>query len=330
MGYFKFILEKYKGPNSRYTCVGCGKRRQFSRYISIETGEYLADHVGICNRKIQCGYHYSPKQYFADTGLCEAVNYRTRIGPRLVPSKQIMSFPKGIVKKSLLVSSYKRNSFINFLLKFIDEKTVSNLVEDYFIGTSNHWPGATVFWLIDGKGQCVGGQVVSFDSTTGHTLRVKGKRCTTWAHKALQQKFVEEGRGVPVWLKEYIEHAEKFPVPFGLHLALQEQNKPVAIVEAPKTAVIASAFFSEFIWLAIGSLSWLNQQRLHSLAGREIVLFPDISMNGRAFDLWSAKANELKDFANITVSDFLEHVATGEEKVKGLDLADYLIRCYFN
>ena len=36
-------------------------------YIDTENNnQYLSDNVGKCNRLDKCGYHYTPKQYFAD------------------------------------------------------------------------------------------------------------------------------------------------------------------------------------------------------------------------------------------------------------------------
>jgi DNA primase len=43
---------------------------EFSRYIDTENGNaYLDNCVGKCNRTNNCNYHYTPKQFFADTGL---------------------------------------------------------------------------------------------------------------------------------------------------------------------------------------------------------------------------------------------------------------------
>ena len=39
----------------------------FTRYIDTENNnQYINDNVGKCNRLDKCGYHYTPKQYFAD------------------------------------------------------------------------------------------------------------------------------------------------------------------------------------------------------------------------------------------------------------------------
>ena len=58
-------LEKYHGTKSRHTCPACNSKGVFVRYQN-ERGEYVSFDVGRCNRESKCGYHYKPKQYFAD------------------------------------------------------------------------------------------------------------------------------------------------------------------------------------------------------------------------------------------------------------------------
>jgi len=111
---------------------------------------------------------------------------------------------------------------------------------------------------------------------------------------------------------------------FGEHL-LTDKTKPVAIVESEKTAVIASVYLPQFIWVAVGSLTNLNAEKSSVLKGRTVTLFPDL--NG--FERWSSRAKELSHLAKFTVSDLLECKATEAEKKQGLDLADYLIRFDF-
>jgi len=72
----------------------------------------------------------------------------------------------------------------------------------------------------------------------------------------------------------------------------------------------------------------LNYERCQNIRGREVVLFPDLSNGGKAFDLWSSRANELQQkipSSTFTVSDILERSANSEERKAGLDLGDYLI-----
>jgi len=101
---YRYILEPYHGKNSRFTCPACKKSHQFTRYIDAETGEYLADNVGICNRLNSCGYHYSPKDYFRDNNIhSQNKTDKPHPKPRPVPQHQNKStFPTFIPAKSSL------------------------------------------------------------------------------------------------------------------------------------------------------------------------------------------------------------------------------------
>jgi len=142
-----------------------------------------------------------------------------------------------------------------------------------------------------------------YSPTTGKRVKEPFNHIT-WVHKALKLPAFE--------LKQCL---------FGEHL-LQDKTKPVAIVESEKTAIIASVYLPQFIWLAAGSLTNLNADKCKVLAGRTVTLFPDL--NG--FDKWSSKVKELSPFATFIVSDLLECKATEAERNHGFDLADYLIR----
>ena len=97
---------------------------------------------------------------------------------------------------------------------------------------------------------------------------------------------------------------------------------PVALVESEKTAIIASLYFPQFAWLAAGSLTGLSTAKCKILAGRTVVLFPDIG----GYEKWSIKAKELSSITKFIVSDLLERNATEEERRLGRDLADYLLK----
>ena len=58
-------------------------------------------------------------------------------------------------------------------------------------------------------------------------------------------------------------------------------------------------------------------------------MFPDLSKDGKAFELWSNKANEIQKRLQGTyfhVSDLLEQLAPQQDKEQGKDIADYLIK----
>ena len=68
---------------------------------------------------------------------------------------------------------------------------------------------------------------------------------------------------------------------------------------------------------------------MKSLERRKVFLYPDLSKDGSSFDLWNKKAQEFNSVnsnMDFSTSKFLEERATPEEKERGLDLADYLVR----
>ncbi len=307
----RYILEPYKGMNTRYRCPSCQQRdKTFSLYIDTETGEHIHPTVGRCNRESNCGHHYTPKQYFQDNNISFDTPQPKAYKPRPVtPQPKPVSFiPVEVFKQSLQIDKTvlqvaETNHFIQFLINMFGVEVASQLVSRYFIATSKHWNGATVFWQIDTQGKVRTGKIMLYNPTTGK--RVKNLELPVyWVHKAFKQPEFE--------LRQCL---------FGEHLLI-DKTKPVAIVESEKTAVIASVYLPQFIWVAVGSLTNLNAEKCSILKGRTVTLFPDL--NG--FEKWSSKVKELSHLATFTVSDLLERKATEAEKKQGFDLADYLIK----
>lgn len=307
MNDHRYILEPYRGRNTRYRCPICQQSdKTFSLYIDTETGEHIAPSVGRCNRESKCGYHYTPKQYFQDNRISFDTSKRNECRPESVtPVPKPVSFiPVEVFTAGL--KGYNTNNFVKYLIDLLGIEVAYRVCSEYFIGTSRHWLGATVFWQIDTKGKIRTGKIMLYSPTTGKRVKEPFNHIT-WVHKALKKPDFE--------LKQCL---------FGEHL-LQYKTKPVAIVESEKTAIIASVYLPRLIWLAVGSLTNLNAQRFSVLHGRNVILFPDL--NG--FEKWNIKAKELSHIARISVSDLLERKATDAERKQGLDLADYLIRFHY-
>jgi len=312
----RYVLEPYKGMNTRYHCPDCQQRNKtFTRYIDTETGEHIHPSVGRCSRESNCGYHYTPKQYFQDNNISfDTPQPKQRISTKCNTIKKVVSFiPVEIFKASL--KSHETNNFVKFLIDLFGVEVTSQLISKYFIGTSKYqfrnreFPdyksetGANVFWEIDTQGKVRTGKIMLYSPTTGKRIKEPFNHIN-WVHKVIKQPEFE--------LKQCL---------FGEHL-LHDKTKPVAIVESEKTAVIASVYLPQFIWLAVGSLTNLNAERCSVLRGRTVTLFPDL--NG--FEKWNNKAKELSHLTIFTVSDLLERKATEAEKKQGFDLADYLIK----
>lgn len=309
MDRHKYILEPYKGMNTRYRCPTCQQKdRTFSLYIDTETMEHIHPSVGRCNRENSCGYHYTPNQYFQDNNLSLITpQYKPyKFNPNSTQTKPISYIPVEVFKASLNPNVFQTNHFVKFIIGLFGIEVVNELISSYFIATSKHWSGATVFWQIDTKGKIRTGKIMLYSPVTGKRVKEPHNHIH-WAHKALKQPEFE--------LKQCL---------FGEHLLI-DKTKPVAIVESEKTAVIASIYLPQFIWLAVGGLSNLTVENCRILQGRNVTLFPDL----QGFDKWNSKAKELSHLANFTVSDLLERKASIAEKKQGFDLADYLIKFDF-
>jgi hypothetical protein len=302
MNNYRYTLEPYKGIKSRYRCSNCNKPNVFTRYIDTQTNEHLTDAVGRCAREIKCGYHYKPKQYFQDNSISfdttKDTNYvkpKTKLATNYIDA-EVMS--KTITTKS-------DNNFIKFLISIWNFEVAYDLAKQYNIGTSNYFNGAsTIFWQVDVNGRTRSGKIMKYNASNGKRIK-EPHNLITWAHKALKYDSFN--------LKQCL---------FGEHLLNEDLNKSVAIVESEKTAIIASMFLPEFIWLAVGSVNNLNEAKTKVLKGRNVVLFPD----AKCFDLWNDKIPQLTSLATFRTSTLIKDNATDEENNKGFDMADYLLK----
>ena len=106
---------------------------------------------------------------------------------------------------------------------------------------------------------------------------------------------------------------------FGLHL-LRPETQTVAIVEAEKTAVVASMFFPDVLFLATGGITNLRKETCEPLKNKRVILFPDLG----AEEIWEEKAKTIPGLNNSLISHWLSNNATEEMRRKGLDIADIL------
>ena len=135
---FKYILEPYKGINTRYICPSCGKKNQFARYIDTETFQALNNNVGRCNREVNCGYHYTPKQFLEDNpefrkGLADS-------NSNFIPSVRVKKIGPAAAKKFSLIpynsfikslKAYDNNNLVEFLINRIGLKLTEELIKKY-------------------------------------------------------------------------------------------------------------------------------------------------------------------------------------------------------
>jgi hypothetical protein len=154
---------------------------------------------------------------------------------------------------------------------------------------------------------------MKYDRQTGHRVKdekIGGK--ITWVHSILKQSADPLLRLPDRW--------ELTQCLFGEHLLKRYPFRPLALVESEKTAVICSSFWPEYIWLATGGKSQLND-RLQVLKGRKVVAFPDVD----GYLEWKEKLSQVRGL-DIVVSDVLEKSASSEDRANHVDIADLLIK----
>lgn len=311
MKNFRYILEPYKGLNTRHTCPKCGKKHVFTRYIDVEKKEFLPFKFGKCNREINCGYHFDPykEKYWENENFQSFQNKNYKPSLIVKPKSIHPSFhPFELVERSL--KDYEYNSFVTFIFSKFGPIITKQLVKEYYLGTSKKYRktgnGAVVFWNIDISGKVRSGKIMGYDPQTGKRVK-EPYPLQNWVHSVLG-----------------IEDFNLVQCFYGEHLLKKYPFKKVAIVESEKTAIISSVYFPQYVWLASGNLNGINEEKSRSLQNRNVELFPDLSKDGKAFEIWQAKSKTISSFAkSVKVNDLLEKIAPHDHKQNGFDLGDY-------
>lgn len=301
----RYKLEPYKGRRSRHQCPQCGRKRCFTRYVD-ENGDYLDDYVGRCDHESSCGYHYTPRQYFQEhpTFRSCSSNIVFICKPKMKLEQKINVIDMAYVHRS--VRKDVDSDFVTYLRHFISNELILKLIDDYHLGVTHS--GDVIFFEIDKDGLCRTGKIMKYNPETGH--RVKDEAMPfriNWVHSELKKS----GELPSSW--------NVTQCLFGEHLLRKYPDKIVALVEAEKTAVICAAFMPEYIWLATGGKSQLND-RVKVLAGREVIAFPDLD----AMDEWSKRAANYPEIG-IKISHLLLERTNPSERDSGRDLADWII-----
>jgi hypothetical protein len=284
MNQYKYSLDS---SSKKFLCPKCNKQT-FVKYIENANGSYLDDGFGRCDRETNCSYHNPPKNTKAGLFVC--------CKPKPKPSYHSLE----LLEKSFIEN--KENNFIEFLKTLFPAVEVNAIVSKYYIGTSKHYKGATIFWQIDNIERIHAGKILQYIPETGKRAKSPdGKALINWVHSLNKMKDFNIVQCL-----------------FGLHLVQRKNQKTVAIVESEKTAVIMSVFKPDYTWLATGSKHGFKQSMLDPIKQLKIVAFPDKS----EYEDWKQRAIELnaKGF-KISVSDWIEKT----DLESGSDLADVFI-----
>ena len=310
-------------PSSRkYICPNCGKKR-FVRLVDRVANELAPAQYGKCDRAGNCSYKNFPRSE-GKTGNQFVSRDNTIVKRYYIPNQVLLD--------QLLV--YKETSFYTNLKRMTETLSegihLESVIRMYLLGgvSSGFMKGGTTFPYIDYFGKINAIQVLTF-------YKENHRKQVNFYHHILKKEMDRVGENYPQWLTNYLKNEKIIRCFFGEHLLRLHPQSPVGIVESPKTAIYLSLLMSKSsdnapIFLSSFNLQGLSLDKCQILKNRNVVLFPDLSSTGRAFELWLQKMREIKKHVkvkSIDISNYLEILASNEDRRMGNDLADYLFNC---
>ena len=278
---YRYTLQK---GSKHIICPNCGKKT-FKPYVDSVTGEVVnPSKWGRCERIQNCSYHRYPKIKENDIESSHYVPEMAFIAP-----KPLDYVPKDLV--SATFNQYKTNVFYMWLVKLFGIDKADSLRTDYNIGTAKG--NGTIFWQEDRNGNVRTGKVMYYHP---NGKRIK-ERNSWFLHSRIKEDF---------------NYRQCF---FGLHLTTPD--KPVALCESEKTAILMSVFMPEYTWVASGGSEMLNLQRLNELPRLDMV-FAD---HGQ-FEKWEHKTRHFNREMDVTV----EQAVQGGILPEGSDILDLMLK----
>ena len=187
-----------------------------------------------------------------------------------------------------------RNHFTTYLNK--EAPNLSNIYDIRGV-KSGYLENATLFPYIDYNNNFTTAKIVQYNSITGKRNKDVSANYFHTYKPIIKELGVEK-------------QSKKLSCFFGEHL-VANNNKPVVIVEAEKTAIILSMIFDDIVFLASGGANLLKGKSWDFLINRDVYLYPDSGVKS-----WF----EIGKKRNWFVSEILETPIVKE----GDDIADYL------
>lgn len=317
MGSYKYKLDK---SCRKFLCPKCGKKK-LVRFVDSKTGELQSSEFGRCDREDSCGYFLYPKSnWIVPRNVVKSQLIRNESILQTTNQKQV--FIPWVAYQPFL-SGYDNCLFFDYFSnKGVPDDLLEKVIGMYYLGTvqSGHLRGALTIPYIKVEGNIAFVQVKQFDEQN-KTIK------TNALHSLLKDNPGNQ------WIEEYEKNDLKVSCFFGAHLLKEYPNNPIALVEAPKTAIYGTCYYGvpenecDFLWLAVYNKSSLTEDKFKVLEGREILVFPDLSPSSSTFNEWKNKVEQFaKKLPNtkVTVFDYLELYAPDELKQSGGDFADYL------
>lgn len=286
-----------------------------SRYNEAENNRKFNNALHTNNKVGIASFIYMCRQYGIDTNrfyikddvdcaqpIATPVNHHQR-------SVTPVAVPKNYVVRSL--DKNLHSDFVSYLkLLVADVDRVVDLVNAFQLGVTKE--GHVIYWYIDKDDVVRMGKVMAYKSD--------GHRNKSVTPLSIPKELSKRG-------ELYADYAIKQTL-FGEHLLnlSTSEGKTIGIVESEKSAVICSSCVPGLLWMATGSKGNLQEERLSAIKERLAILFPDTDTDGKTYSEWQSRASELNAKGwHLQACNYLERVATAEQRKAKIDIADLLI-----
>jgi hypothetical protein len=125
---------------------------------------------------------------------------------------------------------------------------------------------------------------------------------------------------------------------FGHHQIINDKQKTICLVESEKTAVIMSIVLPDYIWVASGGKTLIQDFKFLFFTRRKCLVFPDMSEDDNVYLYWLEKLtgyNRKYGYDFEMVDYFSEFVQSDEESIKKckcekFDIADFILHFNIN
>ena len=286
-----------------------------SRYNEAENNRKFTNALHTNNKVGIASFIYMCRQHGIDTNrfyIKDAVDYAQPIAT--VVNQQQRNVTPVAVQRDYVARSLDRNlhsDFVSYLkLVVSDVDRIVDIVNTYQLGVTKD--GHIIYWYIDKDDVVRMGKVMAY--------KPDGHRNKSFTPQSIPKNLSIRGE-LPA---DYVIKQTLF----SEHLLCNPSNdtKTIGIVESEKSAIICSLCIPDLLWMATGSKCNLQEERLNAIKERNSILFPDTDKDGGAYRQWMNRSKELNAQGwHLQVSDYLEQVATVEQRVAKIDIADLLI-----
>jgi hypothetical protein len=275
-------MYRYTLTNKRRSdCPFCFKKGKYSAYIDTKTGELAPIEYGMCSSCTQT--KRPPDNYIGGESVHDDNNIFGYYEADTVHMNLINSFYKP--------EFYVRNNFIEGLKKRFGKEPVKRVVDLFKLGrfadsgiifpylyTDTHASTAKIMFYDDDLHRIKEGK----KSYPRYLHNLDYQTDGYWRYDFKDYDIDEDGN-------EYIIPFKLKLCLFGHHQVINDRQKTICLVESEKTAIIMSIVLPEYIWVASGGKTLIQDYKFLYFTGRKCLVFPDLSEDDNVYIYWLDK-----------------------------------------